>query len=110
MRTRINGIKTGTKSAACANKVSDIITGSDEIIDCHADVPCNLAQQDRRNIASRVKRHRGATTVRMAQLLVRASLTYLDETEASKQTQNLARREYRDGPAQIRQPPPYERR
>ena len=65
--------------------------GVEKFVKCHADVSRNLPEEQRRDVASRVKRYGGRPPVRMPELLVRSSLPYLDEPEASQASHHLSR-------------------
>ena len=61
-----------------------------QCFDGQADVAGNLAQQDRRDVAPLVEGNRRATSIRVAELLVRPSLPDFDEAESAKRRDDLA--------------------
>lgn len=67
------------------------LSDSQQLVDGEANVSCDLAQQCRRDIASGVKRNRGAPSVGMAKLFVRATLPHLGETVSLQKADDLAR-------------------
>jgi len=78
----------GTRSAA--------LTVLEQIIDAQTDVPGDLAQQGRREVAASVKRHRGRATIGVAKLLVRTALPHFVKTGHQQNGNDLARLENRD--------------
>lgn len=66
-----------------------------QFVDGEADVLGNLAQQDRRNVAPSVERHRGAASLAIPELFVRATLADFDKAQPNQQGDNLLGFEYR---------------
>jgi hypothetical protein len=69
---------------------------SDELLDAHADVACDLSKECRRDIASRVERHRRDATVVVPELLVKSALGHFGEPEAFEDGHDLPRAEDRE--------------
>jgi hypothetical protein len=69
--------------------------GSQKFFSRYANVRADLAQENRRDIAAGVHRHCCGTSVDMPKLLVRPSLPHLDEPDALKARDDLARFENR---------------
>ena len=61
----------------------------DELVDGHADVACDLAQQDRRDVTASMMGHRGCATIGVAILLVRATLPNGGEAEREQNLLDL---------------------
>jgi len=72
------------------------LTVLEQIIDVQADILGDLAQQNRREVAAGVKRHRGRATIGVAELLVRTALAHLGKPERQQNGNDLARLENRD--------------
>jgi hypothetical protein len=64
-----------------------------EVLNRHADVLGDLAQQRRRNVATLMKRHCCSAPIGMPKLSVRAALPNLDEPQRCKKCNDLARLE-----------------
>ncbi len=53
----------------------------EKLLDCQADILDNLPQQERRDIATGVKRNGRVAAIRMSELFVRTALTYFHEAQ-----------------------------
>jgi hypothetical protein len=69
-----------------------------ELIECKPDVLHYLAEQDGRDIAALMERHRCASAICVSKLFVRTPLTDFRETEGNKNGDDLARFENGDVP------------
>ena len=76
------------KSAKCA-----LSAVRKKLLHGQPDVPRDLAEQDWRQVAATMHRHRGCATILMAELLVRASLPGFPETESGENGDDFARLE-----------------
>lgn len=73
-----------------------------ELIESKPDVFRNLTEQDGRDIAALMKRHRRASTIHISKLLMRTSLADLRETEHNENSDDLTRFKNRDVPHRLR--------
>lgn len=67
-----------------------------KVLDCNSNIFGNLAQQKRRYVSTRMKRHRGTPAVWMSILLVGPTLPDLTETEFFQNPTDLPRLEHRN--------------
>ena len=67
------------------------LTATQKILDSHSNVLGNLSQQYRGKIASRMKGHGRASSIKMPKLFVRAALTNLLKPQLLKNRNDLAR-------------------
>ena len=63
---------------------------SQHLFYCYSDVFGNLTKQHRRDVSRAMKGNSGATTIRMAILFVRTSLTNFGESQSVEDRYNLA--------------------
>ena len=68
----------------------------EKLIESKADVLRDLTEQDGRDIAALMERHRRAPTFYVSKLLVRTALANFRETERNENSNDLTRLEYRD--------------
>ena len=73
-----------------------VLSPLQELVDRQPDVPCDLSQQDRRDIAPAMNRDRRAAAIGVSELLMRASLARLCKTEAFLNGNDFSRLENRD--------------
>ena len=72
----------------------DCLPSADKLLNGHPNILRNLAEQERRDVPPRMNRHRRASPVRMAKLLVRTALPDFDKSETLKEANDLTRLEY----------------
>ena len=62
-----------------------------KILNRHANILGDLAEQDGRNITAEMERNGSSTPIGMPELFVRTALTYFSKTEPEKNSDNLSR-------------------
>jgi hypothetical protein len=65
----------------------------EQLVDREPDISCNLPEQERRDVASRMEGNRSAPAVRVAKLFVRTPLSNFNKAEIMEDCDDLARLE-----------------
>ena len=73
------------------NKVEWLLSPFKKLLDGQSNVFCNLPQENRREIAPFMNRHRGGSAISVTILNMRAALPNFDKTHSAKNNANLRR-------------------